>query len=467
MTISRRERKIEENKLYRQNSRKQANANLKKNMTILGAGLFFSGVTAQATTALTEHRVFADTYANDTNDQTTDTTTTTNTGVGMLTPRGVGDQSFIQYIGNSAQKLAGNNDLYASVMIAQAMIESGWGTSGLASAPNYNLFGIKGAYKGTAVNMPTQEDDGSGNLYSIQSDFKKYPSYKESLEDYVSLIRGGVSGNPQMYARTWKSNTSSYKDATAFLTGKYATDTTYADKLNNIIEKYNLTRFDEADSDEQNETYVFAQGDTLQSVADKFNITLETLMRLNNLKTSSYVYPGKTLIVNQVITPAGTTDSDTEANSDPVLVNTSNVVDDNVEATSNNNVYGDQQAPIIVQDETNGVTVYDPSQATDQVAVNISSNDTNVAPTNNTSADQTNDVQSSVPDQNVAATQAATSNNDDTANTQSASVPESITVKAGDTLDSLARQYNTTVDHLKQINNLDSNLLVVGQQLKL
>lgn len=454
MTISRRERKIEENKLYRQNSKRQANANLKKNMTILGAGLFFSGVTAQSTTALTEHRVFADTYSNNSNDQTTDpTATTTDTGVGMLTPRGVGDQNFIQYIGNSAQKLAGNNDLYASVMIAQAMIESGWGTSGLASAPNYNLFGIKGTYKGTAVNMPTQEDDGSGNLYSIQSDFKKYPSYKESLEDYVSLIRGGVSGNPQMYAGTWKSNTSSYKDATAFLTGKYATDTSYADKLNNVIEKYNLTRFDEPNTDDQNETYVFAQGDTLQSVADKFNISLDTLMRLNDLKTSSYVYPGKTLIVNQVITPASASDSTSNANTDgnAVMVNTSNVVSDNVEANSENNVYGDQQAPIIVQDETNGVTKYDPSQSTDQVAVNVPS-ESNTESTDTTTAQSSSTVQPNGTDSN---------------NTQSAAEPDPITVQSGDTLDSLARQNNTTVDQLKQINNLDSNLLVVGQQLKL
>lgn len=456
MTISRSQRKAEENKLYRYNSKKQANANLKKNMTILGAGLFFSGVTAQATTALSEHQVFADTYSN--NDQSDQTAAETNDlvnngGTGMLTPRGVGDQNFINYIGNSARKLAGNNDLYASVMVAQAMIESGWGTSGLASAPNYNLFGIKGSYQGTAVNMPTQEDDGTGSLYSIQSDFKKYPSYKESLEDYVSLLRGGVSGNPQMYAGTWKSNTSSYKDATAFLTGKYATDTSYADKLNNIIEKYNLSRFDEpGDDDSQNETYVFAQGDTLQSVADKFNISLDTLMNLNGLKMSSYVYPGKTLIVNQVI--GGNTQS--APTTDAVTVsNVSNVVADN----SDDNVYGDQQAPIIVQDETNGVKKYDSSQSTDQVAVNVDNNSNNGQTTNDvneaSSTAAATDPATSVTSNTQAATQSASSND------------SSVTVKDGDTLDSLASQAGTSIEQLKQINNLNSDFLVVGQQLKL
>ncbi len=45
-------------------------------------------------------------------------------------------------------------------MIAQAILESGSGNSALAAPPNYNLFGIKGAYQGQSVSFPTQEDDG-------------------------------------------------------------------------------------------------------------------------------------------------------------------------------------------------------------------------------------------------------------------------------------------------------------------
>ncbi len=46
------------------------------------------------------------------------------------------------------------------------------------------------------------------------------------------------------FAGAWKSNTSSYQDATAALTGVYATDTSYYAKLNHIIETYNLTQYD-------------------------------------------------------------------------------------------------------------------------------------------------------------------------------------------------------------------------------
>lgn len=54
-------------------------------------------------------------------------------------------QAFIDQIGWSASEVAASNDLYASVMITQALLESAYGTSGLASAPNYNLFGVKEA----------------------------------------------------------------------------------------------------------------------------------------------------------------------------------------------------------------------------------------------------------------------------------------------------------------------------------
>ena len=66
-------------------------------------------------------------------------------------------QAFIDQIGWSASEVAASNDLYASVMIAQALLESAYGTSGLASAPNYNLFGVKGSYNGQVVYMATKE----------------------------------------------------------------------------------------------------------------------------------------------------------------------------------------------------------------------------------------------------------------------------------------------------------------------
>ncbi|KXT76313.1 Peptidoglycan hydrolase, Autolysin2 [Streptococcus sp. DD10] len=145
---------------------------------------------------------------------------------------------FISQVGETARQIAQNNDLYASVMIAQAILESSSGGSGLAAAPHYNLFGIKGQYAGQSVTMSTWEDDGSGNAYTINAVFRSYPSYAESLADYASLIR------QPLYSGAWRSNTNSYQDATAALTGLYATDTNYNTKLNSLIQQYNLTQYD-------------------------------------------------------------------------------------------------------------------------------------------------------------------------------------------------------------------------------
>ncbi|MDR2832101.1 MAG: glucosaminidase domain-containing protein [Streptococcaceae bacterium] len=153
-------------------------------------------------------------------------------------------QNFINELANDARALGTKYDIYASVMIAQAILESGSGSSGLATAPNYNLFGIKGTYETNAVQFSTNEDDGTGKLYTIQANFRKYPSYKESLEDYTQLLRGGVGHDGNFYQGTWKSNAKNYLQATQFLTGKYATDTQYNNKLNSIIAAYHLTQYD-------------------------------------------------------------------------------------------------------------------------------------------------------------------------------------------------------------------------------
>lgn len=153
-------------------------------------------------------------------------------------------EEFIQSIGADAQQIAWDKGLYASVMIAQAILETGSGNSQLARPPHHNLFGIKGSYQGKNVSFNTQEDKGNGQLYTIQSTFRQYPSYKESLEDYAELLRNGLSGNPSFYQATWKENATTYREATKALTGKYATDTSYDKKLNALIETYELVRFD-------------------------------------------------------------------------------------------------------------------------------------------------------------------------------------------------------------------------------
>lgn len=165
-------------------------------------------------------------------------------------------ESFIKKIGEPARKIGQKEDLYASVMIAQAILESASGTSQLAQAPNYNLFGIKGSHNGKSATFNTQEDMGNGNMTTIQAEFRAYENYEESFEDYAKLMKEGLSGGSDYYSGAWKSNAETYEDATKFLTGRYATDTSYNQKLNGLIETYKLTEYDK----EKDDTEISVQG---------------------------------------------------------------------------------------------------------------------------------------------------------------------------------------------------------------
>lgn len=220
-------------------------------------------------------------------------------------------KNFIEVIGEDARTIAGENNLYASVMIAQAILESASGNSALASSPNYNLFGIKGSFEGESANFLTSEDNGSGSMFTIRSDFRKYPSYKESLEDYVKLLQGGTDFNDSFYKGTWKTNTKTYKDATKYLTGRYATDTNYNAKLNGLIDAYDLTEYDtmkdsqtskkakkitlntsfdkiEKQNDQNDKkieyvNHIVEKGESLRSISELYNISTLAILEKNQL----------------------------------------------------------------------------------------------------------------------------------------------------------------------------------------
>lgn len=154
---------------------------------------------------------------------------------------------FINSVASSAVKNGKIYGLYPSVIIAQAILESGWGGSSLSGPPNHNLFGIKAekGYTGNYVKVPTQEwipdksyKDG-GYFITIYDNFRKYSSYDETFKDHANFLK------KTRYTNVWIQNAATYQDATAALQAAgYATDPQYAIKLNNIIKSYNLTQYD-------------------------------------------------------------------------------------------------------------------------------------------------------------------------------------------------------------------------------
>ncbi|WP_163651804.1 LysM peptidoglycan-binding domain-containing protein [Listeria sp. PSOL-1] len=207
-------------------------------------------------------------------------------------------QSFIDRFSEDAVKIADENNLYASVMIAQAILESDHGRSALSKAPNYNLFGIKGNYKGNSTSKTTFEDDGKGKHYQTTAQFRKYPSYAESLQDYANVLQNGTRWKNDIYKAAWKSETKSHHEATKALTGTYATDTQYNTKLNQIIDMYNLTTFDTGAELTTNTYYTVKKGDNLSKIALKYKTTVSKLKEWNNL-TANFIQIGQKLVVKR------------------------------------------------------------------------------------------------------------------------------------------------------------------------
>lgn len=75
----------------------------------------------------------------------------------------------------------------------------------------------------------------------------------------MQLIRGGISGNNSYYKQAWRSEAKNYLRTTNALTGTYATDTTYGQKLNSIIALYHLTQYDQVDTSDGN-SGIFIKG---------------------------------------------------------------------------------------------------------------------------------------------------------------------------------------------------------------
>ncbi|EKM3329662.1 1,4-beta-N-acetylmuramoylhydrolase [Listeria monocytogenes] len=437
-------------------------------------------------------------------------------------------QSFIQTIQASSSQIAAENDLYASVMIAQAILESAYGTSELGSAPNYNLFGIKGAYNGQSYTKQTLEDDGKGNYYTITAKFRKYPSYHQSLEDYAQVIRKGPSWNPNYYSKVWKSNTTSYKDATKALTGTYATDTAYATKLNDLISRYNLTQYDSGKTTGGNsgstgnssntgntntsnaKIYTVVKGDSLWRIANNHKVTVANLKAWNNLK-SDFIYPGQKLKVS-----AGSTTSDTNTSKPSTGTSTSKpskgtstnakvytvVKGDSLWRIANNNkvtianlkawnnlksdfIYPGQKLKVSAGSTSNTNTskpstntnTSKPSTNTNtnakvytvakgdslwRIANNNKVTIANLKAWNNLKSDFI------YPGQKLKVSAGSTTNTNTakpSTNNPSNSTVKTYTVKKGDSLWAISRQYKTTVDNIKAWNKLTSNMIHVGQKL--
>ncbi len=153
-------------------------------------------------------------------------------------------QAFLNTAIPNAEAASARYGTYTSVMLAQSILESGWGASLLATQAN-NLFGMKGSYNGQTYYTNTSEWASGTGYYNINAGFRKYPSWAASFEDNGYKLRTGTTDNPSRYRMAWIENAANYQVATQGLKdGGYATSPTYPQSLNRVISSYGLNQYD-------------------------------------------------------------------------------------------------------------------------------------------------------------------------------------------------------------------------------
>lgn len=141
-------------------------------------------------------------------------------------------QQFIERLVPHAQELQDGYGVLPSIILGQAILESNWGKSTLASKYN-NLFGIKAYGDQKKVSLETKEFVNE-EWITIQGDFKVYDSWEQSMDDHTQLFVQGVDWNPALYEKVITA-TNYQEAAQALQDAGYATDPGYAQKIIQVI----------------------------------------------------------------------------------------------------------------------------------------------------------------------------------------------------------------------------------------
>lgn len=145
--------------------------------------------------------------------------------------------AFLDKYGPGAVRSMQSTGVPASVTLAQAILESGWGRSGLTRKA-FNFFGIKGTGPAGSLTVRTREVVNGRSIY-INAPFKAYHNAAESFIDHGKMLR-----RLSRYAPCFRYRNDPAKFSRELQKAGYATDPHYASSLTNIINQYGLARFD-------------------------------------------------------------------------------------------------------------------------------------------------------------------------------------------------------------------------------
>lgn len=194
-----------------------------------------------------------------------------------------------------------NRDKYgipASIILGQAILESGSGTGPLSQYAN-NHFGIKCHKDWTGQSIKYDDD-------SLEECFRKYENPYDSFRDHAVFLTSG-----SRYVPLFKLDRKDYKAwANGLKNAGYATDSLYPTKLIGLIERFELYKYDggslfmktnevvvQKDFFVSNDNFhVVTKGDTLFSISKAYKISIENLKKKNNLLDNA-ISIGQSIII--------------------------------------------------------------------------------------------------------------------------------------------------------------------------
>lgn len=199
----------------------------------------------------------------------------------------VTNEMILTYINNYNAVAQANMKKYgipASIILGQALLESGSGTGNLCVQAN-NHFGIKCSKDWSGATVRYDDD-------AVDECFRKYNNPLDSFRDHSLFLSGKTR-----YASLFNLKKTDYKAwADGLKEAGYATDSQYPTKLITLIEKYQLYKYDTGGVDElaeavnkkpttplESDRHLVTKGDTLYSISKKYNISIEDLKKQNNI----------------------------------------------------------------------------------------------------------------------------------------------------------------------------------------
>ena len=205
-------------------------------------------------------------------------------------------EEYISNYSDIAQTEMRKYKIPASITLAQGILESSSGQGRLAVEGN-NHFGIK-CHEWTGDKIYHDDDKN-------QECFRKYRRAEESFEDHSVFL-----ANRSRYAGLFKHDEDDYESwAKGLRAAGYATDKKYPEKLIGIIERFQLYKFDEkvlgtprketkrtVETASKSNTHEVIKGDTMYSLSKRYNIGVQELQRLNNMKNYDLTLGQKLII---------------------------------------------------------------------------------------------------------------------------------------------------------------------------